>query len=88
MEREKAIGLVNDAFAVYYTVFSETFTKAEREELFEANKVAVKALEQLEIISCSDCRWNDGTAYCDFHERNVNGKNFCSWAEKRREQNV
>ena len=38
---------------------------------------------QTEIIHCKDCRWNDGTAYCHFHYRDVKGEDFCSWAERK-----
>ena len=45
-------------------------------------------LEQLpsaqpDIIRCPDCYYNDGTAYCELHFRNVKAKDFCSWAERR-----
>lgn len=35
------------------------------------------------MVKCGDCRWNDGTAYCEFHYRAVKGDDFCSWAERR-----
>ena len=38
---------------------------------------------QPEIIRCPDCYYNDGTAYCELHFRNVKAKDFCSWAERR-----
>ena len=38
---------------------------------------------QPEAIRCRDCRFNDGTAYCVFHFRDVKGEDFCSWAERR-----
>ena len=38
---------------------------------------------QLDIIRCPDCYYNDGTAYCELHFRNVKAKDFCSWAERR-----
>ena len=36
-----------------------------------------------EIVTCGECRFNDGTAYCFFHFRDVKGNDFCSWAERR-----
>lgn len=51
-----------------------------------------KTLEQIideqpsvepEIITCHDCWWNDGTAFCEMHMRDVKGKDFCSWAVRR-----
>lgn len=39
---------------------------------------------QSDIIRCPDCYYNDGTAYCELHFRNVKAKDFCSWAERRR----
>lgn len=39
--------------------------------------------EESKIIKCRDCRWNDGTAYCEHHYRDVKGDDFCSWAERR-----
>jgi len=39
---------------------------------------------QPDIIRCPDCYYNDGTAYCELHFRNVKAKDFCSWAERRR----
>ena len=38
---------------------------------------------QPDIIRCPDCYYNDGTAYCELHFRNVKAKDFCSWAERR-----
>lgn len=38
-----------------------------------------------EIVRCGECRFNDGTAYCVFHFRDVKGNDFCSWAERRTE---
>ena len=38
---------------------------------------------QPEMIRCKNCRFNDGTAYCVFHFRDVKGDDFCSWAERR-----
>lgn len=38
-----------------------------------------------EIVHCGECRFNDGTAYCVFHFRDVKGNDFCSWAERRTE---
>ena len=51
-------------------------------------QVTVDLLEQLpsvqpDIIRCPDCCYNDGTAYCELHFRNVKAKDFCSWAERR-----
>ena len=39
----------------------------------------------MDIIRCPDCYYNDGTAYCELHFRNVKGKDFCSWAERRKD---
>ena len=36
-----------------------------------------------EIIRCGECRFNDGTAYCVFHFRDVKNNEYCSWAERR-----
>ena len=49
---------------------------------------AMQVLDELpsiqpEIIRCPDCYYNDGTAYCELHFRNVKAKDFCSWAERR-----
>ena len=38
---------------------------------------------QPDIIRCPDCYYNDGTAYCELHFRDVKAKDFCSWAERR-----
>ena len=38
---------------------------------------------QPEIIHCGECRFNDGTAYCDFHFRDVKDTDYCSWSERR-----
>lgn len=38
---------------------------------------------QPDIIRCPDCYYNDGTAYCELHFRNVKAKDYCSWAERR-----
>ena len=44
----------------------------------------IKALPsaQPEIVHCRDCRYNDGTAYCELHYRDVKGGDFCSWGER------
>ena len=39
-----------------------------------------------EIVRCGECRFNDGTAYCVFHFRDVKGNDFCSWAERRTDE--
>lgn len=51
-------------------------------------KLRLEALPsaQPEIIRCKDCRFNDGTAYCVFHFRDVNSNDFCSWAERRSDE--
>lgn len=41
---------------------------------------------QSEIIRCKDCRWNDGTCFCDFHYRDVNPMDYCVWAEGRTDE--
>ena len=38
---------------------------------------------QPDVIRCKDCYYNDGTAYCELHFRDVKAKDFCSWAERR-----
>ena len=38
---------------------------------------------QPDIILCPNCRYNDGTAYCEVHYRDVGAKDYCSWAERR-----
>ena len=38
---------------------------------------------QPDIILCPNCRYNDGTAYCEVHYRAVGAKDYCSWAERR-----
>ncbi len=42
---------------------------------------------QPDIILCPDCRYNDGTAYCELHFRDVKAKDYCSWAERRKNAN-
>ena len=39
----------------------------------------------MDIVRCPDCYYNDGTAYCELHFRNVKAKDFCSWAERRKD---
>jgi len=39
-----------------------------------------------EIIRCGECRFNDGTAYCVFHFRDVKNNEYCSWAERRTDE--
>lgn len=56
---------------------------------FAGNHSALKALinmqptVQPEIIRCGECRFNDGTAYCEVLFMNVKGNDYCSWAERR-----
>ena len=54
----------------------------------EHNHELLKAIDKLpsvqpDIIRCPDCYYNDGTAYCELHYRDVGAKDFCSWAERR-----
>ena len=56
----------------------------------EHNHELLKAIDELpsvqpEIIRCPDCYYNDGTAYCELHFRNVKAKDYCSWAERRKD---
>ncbi len=60
----------------------------------EAITMAIKALEQPEVIRCKDCKWRnvyqfspkyDERDYCDKHEKTVGADGFCSWAERREE---
>lgn len=53
-----------------------------RYKLFE-NVLREQPTVQPEIIRCKDCRFNDGSAYCELHFRDVKGEDFCSWAERR-----
>ena len=46
MDRTKAIALVNDAFSGYYSEWGGTFTKAEKAEFAEANRMAIEALDK------------------------------------------
>ena len=34
------------------------------------------------FVNCTACRYNDETAYCELHYRDVRGDDFCSWGEK------
>lgn len=58
-------------------------------KLIEAIKGDIRVLiselpsAQPDIILCPNCRYNDGTAYCELHYRDVKAKDFCSWAERR-----
>ena len=56
----------------------------------EHNHELLKVIDELpsvqpEIIRCPDCYYNDGTAYCELHFRNVKAKDYCSWAERRKD---
>ena len=64
------------------------------EEIFRAQEVFADCIEALEIlpsaqpetIRCKNCRWNDGTCYCEFHYRDVKADDYCSWAERRTDE--
>ena len=43
----------------------------------------IKKLSVTEIVRCGECRWNDGTCYCNFHYRNVRVNDYCSWSERK-----
>ena len=64
-------------------------TEAYERELQEHTQTAewMKELagrrKQPEIVCCGECRFNDGTAYCDFHFRDVKDTDYCSWSERR-----
>lgn len=50
---------------------------------------AIPSAEVVEVVRCKDCRFYDGVAYCEMHDMDVNGNDFCSWAEfdqRRKEQ--
>ena len=53
------------------------------QEMSETQKALDTTSKQPEIIRCGECRFNDGTAYCVFHFRDVKGNDYCSWAERR-----
>lgn len=74
----------------YYMEGSECWTDAE----FIAMDMAVKALEQPEIVRCKDCKhWTEtcgdkqwGLGDCDVFDKHLvmcNG--YCAWAERREE---
>ena len=51
---------------------------------FEDACIAIEnapTIEQPDIVRCTNCRYNDGTAYCELHFRDVEGNDFCSWGE-------
>ncbi len=57
----------------------------------EAYKKLTSYLDELppaqpDIIRCPNCRYNDGTAYCEVHYRDVGAKDYCSWAERREDE--
>ena len=75
ISRQAAIDAINKAFE---RVFAWDGTSPLGDKVLENVPSA-----QPDIILCPNCRYNDGTAYCELHYRDVKAKDFCSWAERR-----
>ena len=58
----------------------------EHRQLAEWLKELAERRKQSEVIRCGECRFNDGTAYCDFHFRDVKDTDYCSWSERRTDE--
>lgn len=39
----------------------------------------------IEIVQCKDCRYNDGTDFCEFYYMSIFPTDFCSYGERRAE---
>ena len=73
-------------FSIKYTENGQEFIgygTYKPEVLSEYLKEYFMPSAQPDIILCPNCRYNDGTAYCELHYRDVKAKDFCSWAERR-----
>ena len=75
---------VKDIFTELYGIsaIGSVFDKHEWKDICETTANELPSV-QPDIIRCPDCYYNDGTAYCELHFRNVKAKDFCSWAERR-----
>ena len=67
----------------YAVAFDMAISALQAQEMSETQKALDTTSKQPEIIRCGECRFNDGTAYCVFHFRDVKGNDYCSWAERR-----
>ena len=54
----------------------------------EALHMAIKALEQPEIIRCKDCKYRGGWSgfYCDIMDKFAGDDKHCAWAERRTDE--
>lgn len=40
----------------------------------------------IEIVTCKDCRYNDGTDFCEFYYMSIFPTDFCSYGERRADE--
>ena len=93
MTKEEAIKLVDDRMCYGRGKWSKHHQPV-IDEYWQAGEMAIKALEQPEIIYCGDCKyWHSGS--CEYPEHAVNcqdywvgdieteAEHFCGYAERR-----
>ena len=42
----------------------------------------------IDIVQCKDCRYNDGTDFCEFYYMSIFPKDFCSYGERRADGDI
>lgn len=86
MTREEAVKMIKDDIRLHHDGLSGKYR--------QALNIAIKALQQPEIIRCKGCKWSDwytaasGGQYCYCMETGASGRtedDFCSYAERQEE---
>lgn len=79
MTRKEAIIRIKDHMDIH-RMYEPKGTK-----ISEALDMAIKALEQPEIIHCKDCKWKQGSECVRFADVRPFPDDFCRRAERRKE---
>ena len=61
----------------------EAYLNDDARHVIEAQEMAIKALEQPEIIRCKDCIWKNKHNCTRAVEVWIDDDKFCAWAERR-----
>ena len=72
-----------DGYANVCMCHNLTVSQKEFEQLAAWLRELQERRKAPEIVRCGECRWNDGTCYCNFHYRNVKVNDYCSWSERK-----
>ena len=77
MTREEAITRIKDNIEIH------RYHERNAVKIFEALDMALKSLEQPEIVRCKDCKWKQGSECVRFAEVRPFPNDFCGRAERK-----